>query len=54
MNRTRRRHGRQPSTPADTLVSSTVTDSNGEYEFTGLNPGDYIVCEVILTKNQTG
>jgi hypothetical protein len=31
------------STPLDTFV----TDSNGEYEFTGLEPGDYIVCEVI-------
>ena len=28
------------------LISTKTTDANGNYSFTGLNAGDYIVCEV--------
>ncbi|MEZ5536233.1 MAG: SdrD B-like domain-containing protein [Thiolinea sp.] len=34
----------QDGTP-DAVVANTTTDSNGEYEFTGLAPGNYIVVE---------
>jgi hypothetical protein len=29
----------------DLLLATTTTDSNGEYSFTGLYPGDYFVSE---------
>ena len=35
--------------PTDTLIGTTITDNAGNYEFTGIAPGEYTVEQVNLT-----